>query len=66
MGEHETRRESNDRKITDFLNSEPEVLILRLNPNEIYILSSRYPQIDIKQGSQYGNTPLFNCTITKK
>lgn len=65
MREHETRKERHELKISDFLSSETEVLMLRLYPNEIRILSLRHPEINIEQVSQYGNTPLFNCAVTK-
>lgn len=65
MREFETRKERHERKISDFLNSDAEALPLRLYGHEIKCLSSRHPEINIEQGSQYGNTPLFNCTVNK-
>ena len=65
MREHETRKERHDRKIMLFLASDTETLPLRLYGHEIKSLSSRYPQIHIEQVSQYKDTKLFDCTVTK-
>lgn len=65
MRDHETRKEKHERKISDFLDSDKETLSLRLYGHEIRLLSSRYPEINIEQGAQYGNSKLFDCTVTK-
>lgn len=65
MREHETRSERHERKISDFLDSDNETLPLRLYKHEIRILSLRHPQVNIEPVSQYGNTELFDCTVTK-
>lgn len=65
MRDHETRKERHERKIFDFLSSDEESLPLRLYGHEIKTLSSRHPEINIKQVSQYRQSKLFDCTVTK-
>ena len=67
MTGYQTRSERQQEQIKSFLDSNAEVLPLRLYGREVRILQKRNPGIVIKVDSEYNKgSSLYNCFIYKK
>ena len=65
MTGYQSRSEQQSEAIERFLNSDEEVLRLRLYGREVHTLQKRNPGIAIKIGSVYKES-LYNCLIYKR
>lgn len=65
MTDYQSRSEQQDEAIKRFLNSDAEVLPLRLYKREVKANQKRNPSIVIKIDSKY-NESLYNCLIYKQ
>lgn len=67
MTGYQTRSERQQEQIKSFLDSNADVLPLRLYGREVRVLQRRNPDIVIQIGSEYSKgSSLYNCFIYKK